>query len=249
MELLPAIDLRGGQAVRLTQGDFARQQSFGDPCRLAKDLVSAGARWLHIVDLDAARTGAPVHRDLVRALVEEVGVPVQVGGGIRAAGDVEQLLDAGVARVVLGTAAVEDPNFAIETAGRYPGRVALGLDYRRRADGSLEGATRGWVEGSARTVPELLAEVAGAPLAAVVVTAIERDGTLAGPDLRGLVSVLGATELPVIASGGIGSTADLQAVAALRSGGRTVEGVIVGRALVDGTMTMEEALPACVPSG
>jgi phosphoribosylformimino-5-aminoimidazole carboxamide ribotide isomerase len=251
VELLPAIDLIGGSAVRLVQGDFARQQGYGDPKDLARRFVAGGARWLHVVDLDAARSGRPVHRDLVVALAAEAGVPLQTGGGVRTADDVAELLWAGVARVVLGTAALEDPGLAVRCARRHPGQVALGLDYRRRADGSLEAASRGWEVGSGRTVDELLAAVAGEELGAVVVTAIERDGTLAGPDLEGLVAVLEATEVPVVASGGVGDLADVEALAALVApgSGRRLAGAVVGRALVDGRLDLEEAIAACAPSG
>ncbi len=249
MELLPAIDLRGGSAVRLTQGDFDREQGYGDPMALALDFVARGARWLHVVDLDAARTGEPVNRPLVVAIARAAGVPVETGGGVRTEADVAELLEAGVARVVLGTAALEDPGLAMSCAARYPGRVALGLDYRRDDDGRLVAAVRGWLEGSGRTVAEVLEEVGGAPIGAVVVTAIERDGTLAGPDLEGLAAVLATTDLPVVASGGVGSAQDLVVLSQLESSGRRLDGAIVGKALVDGRTTVEEALAACATSG
>ena len=254
MELLPAIDLRDGGAVRLVQGDFDRQSDYGDPIALARRFFAAGARWLHVVDLDAARTGLPVNRATIKTIAADArvaGVRVQTGGGVRSAGDVEELLAAGVDRVVLGTAALEDPSLAARCARRHPGAVAVGLDYHRRADGALEAAARGWVEGSGRTVADILAELAGAPLGAVVVTAIERDGTLRGPDMAGLAAVLDATEAPVVASGGVGSAADLVALTALRSplAGRLLVGAVVGKALVDGRVTMEEAIAACAPSG
>ena len=174
---------------------------------------------------------------------------MQAGGGVRSAADVAELVDGGVARVVLGTAALEDPALAAKVAQDHPGAVALGLDYRRRPDGFLEAASRGWIEGSGRTVAEVLAELREVPLGAVVVTAIERDGTLAGPDLEGLSAVLDATSIPVVASGGVGSATDLRALAALRSsdGRRALEGAVVGRALVDGRLAVEEAIAACAP--
>jgi len=251
MELLPAIDLHQGQAVRLVQGDFDRSSTYGDPEALARSFVDRGARWLHVVDLDAARSGRPVHRDLVKALARSVDVPVQTGGGVRSLADVEDLLAAGLARVVLGTAALEDPGLAVAAATRHPGRVALGLDYRRLPDGRLEAASHGWAAGSGRMVDELLAIVAGAPLGALVVTAIARDGTLEGPDVGGLAAVLDASAIPVVASGGVGSVADVAALAALASPAerRTLAGVVVGKALVDGRMSIEEGLAACAPSG
>jgi phosphoribosylformimino-5-aminoimidazole carboxamide ribotide isomerase len=251
MELLPAIDLHEGRAVRLVQGDFDRSSVYGDPEVLARSFVDRGARWLHVVDLDAARSGAPVHRDLIKALARSLGVPVQTGGGVRTLADVADLVEAGLARVVLGTAALEDPDLAVEAANRFPGRVALGIDYRRTVDGRLEAASHGWAEGSGRTVGELLAAVAGAPLGALVVTAIARDGTLSGPDIEGLAAVLDATDLAVVASGGVGSAADVAALARVASParGRTLAGAVVGKALVDGRMSVEEGLAACAASG
>jgi len=254
MELLAAIDLREGAAVRLVQGDFGRQSDYGDPLEVARGWMSSGVRWLHVVDLDAARTGEPTNRELVVALAvmaAATGVRVQTGGGVRTPADVDELLTAGLTRVVMGTAALEDPPMAVACARRHPGAVAIGLDYRRRAGTGLEAAARGWMEGSGHTVPELLTKLEGAPLGAVIVTAIERDGTLTGPDLEGLVSVLGATDIPVVASGGVGSIGDLEALAALRSpdGSRALVGAVVGKALVDSRVGVEEAIAACARSG
>lgn len=254
MELLPAIDLIDGGAVRLVQGDFERQSDYGDPVALARRYACAGAGWVHVVDLDAARTGEPANRAVVTAIATELasaGVRVQAGGGVRTAEDVDELLAGGVARVVLGTAALEDPAKAADAARRHAGAVAVGLDYRRRPDGSLEAAARGWLKGSGRTVGEVLAALEETPVAAVVVTAIERDGTLTGPDTEGLAAVLDATVIPVVASGGVGSVADLRALAELSSPGtgRTLAGAVVGRALVDGRVDLEEAIAACAPSG
>jgi phosphoribosylformimino-5-aminoimidazole carboxamide ribotide isomerase len=253
MELLAAVDLRGGGAVRLVQGDFDREQAYGDPLTLARRYLEAGARWLHVVDLDAARTGTPVNRPIVRsiaALAADRGASVEASGGVRTEADLAELLGAGVDRVVLGTAAVADPGLARRAAERFPGRVALGLDYRRRPDGTLEPAVRGWLEGSGGSVRELLEKVAGAPLGAIVVTAIERDGTLEGPDVEGLEAVLGWTEVGVVASGGVGSLADLHRLSTLRGpGDRQLLGVIAGRALADGRVDVKEGVAACAVSG
>lgn len=250
MELYPAIDIRAGGAVRLTQGDFDRQQDYGDPVVLARLFVAAGARWLHVVDLDAARSGRPVNRARVLEIAEAVEVPVQSGGGVRTADDVDELLEGGVARVVLGTVALEDPNAVRTLADARPGRVAVGLDYRRVADGRSELAVRGWEHGTGQTLEDVVRDLSGTRVAAVVVTAIERDGTLGGPDLDGLGSVLAATDLPVIASGGVGGVSDLVALAGLRGpGGRVLAGAITGKALVDGRLTVEEGVAACAPSG
>jgi phosphoribosylformimino-5-aminoimidazole carboxamide ribotide isomerase len=255
MELYPAIDIRGGGAVRLTQGDFDRQSDYGDPLDLARRFVDGGAPWLHVVDLDAARMGRAVNRSTVLAIATSVGVPVQSGGGVRSEADVVELLDGGVARVVLGTVALDRPDLVGDLAAAYPGRVAVGIDYRRRPDGRTEVAVRGWEQGSGRTVAELLDELEGAGVAAVIVTAIDRDGTLGGPDLGGLGDVLAATSIPVIASGGVGAVGDITALALLEaeplpSGPpRRLAGAITGKALVDGRMTVAEGVAACTPSG
>ncbi len=255
MELYPAIDIRDGGAVRLTQGDFDRQSEYGDPLDLARSFVAGGAPWLHVVDLDAARLGRPANRSTVLAIARAVDVPVQTGGGVRSEADVAELIEGGVARVVLGTVVLDRPELVGELAAIYPGRVAVGVDYRRQPDGRTEVAVRGWEQGSGRTVPELLDELDGTDVAAVVVTAIDRDGTLAGPDLEGLVAVLAATSLPVLASGGVGGVGDIVALARVegepvRSGPRRrLAGVITGKALVDGRMTVAEGVAACAPSG
>lgn len=253
MDLYPAIDILGGGAVRLTQGDFDRQSEYGDPVALAGRFASEGAPWLHVVDLDAARSGLPVNRATVLAIARAVDVPVETGGGVRTLDDVAELLEGGLARVILGTAVLDDPDLVRQAANAYPGRVALGLDYRRTPDGRAEVAFRGWQEGSGRTVGELLDEVVGAGLAAVIVTSIERDGMLNGPDLDGLAAVLRSTDVPVIASGGVGSVADIEALCALKAavdGGppRRLLGAITGKALVDGRMTVEEGMVACARS-
>lgn len=255
MELYPAIDLRDGRAVRLTQGDFSREQRYGDPLALAATFIDGGASWIHVVDLNAARTGVPHERAMLGAIVRQAGsasVRVQTGGGIRTEDDVAAVLDLGMARVVMGTAALEDPVLATRCARRWPGQVAVGLDYAVRADGVAEARAHGWQEGSARTVPELLKiwDGAGEPIGAVVATEIARDGMLQGPDLTGLSSILEQTSLPVIASGGVSSLDDLRALAALRAGAgeRRLAGAIVGKALVEGRFTVEEAVAACAAS-
>jgi phosphoribosylformimino-5-aminoimidazole carboxamide ribotide isomerase len=252
MDLYPAIDIRDGGAVRLTQGDFNRQTDYGDPVALAEAFAAGGAPWLHVVDLDAARSGEPVNRGTVLAIAKAVAIPVETGGGIRSQADVTELLEGGLARVILGTAILDDPDLVRLSAARFPGQVAVGLDYRLGPDGRAEIAVRGWEEGSGRTVVEVLDELSHVELAAVIVTAIERDGTLRGPDLDGLAAVLAATGLPVIASGGVGSAADLSALArisvAVEGRPRRLAGAITGKALVDGRMTVEEAIAACALS-
>jgi len=253
MELFAAIDVMGGGAVRLVKGELDAPRSFGDPLDVARRFLAAGAPWLHVVDLDAARSGAPVNREVVMSLADEAhrsGARVQVGGGLRHARDVDELLAAGVDRVVLGTVAIEEPGAAALHASRHPGKVAVGLDYRRTPDGELELALRGWTQRAKAHPAQLLAGWEGVPLGAVVVTAIDRDGTREGPDTDGLSWMLDATALPVVASGGVGSAGDLSALAGLRSGaGRSLAGAVVGRALVDGSIEVKEAVAACAASG
>ena len=233
MELYPAIDLRGGRCVRLYQGDFDRETVYdADPVARARAFEAAGAPWVHVVDLDGSR-GTASNRDVVTAIATAVSVPVQSGGGVRDG----SLLDAGVARVVLGTMAVTDPAAAAALIAAHPGRVAVGLDHR---DGQVR--TRGWEESSGVDLLDALGwpELAGA--AAFVVTDISRDATMRGPDLAGLAAVVAATPVPVVASGGVGTLDHLRALA-----GTGVQGVIVGKAIYEGAFTVEEAVAACAP--
>ena len=242
MELYPAIDLLNGQAVRLYQGDYARETVYNsDPVAQAKVFADAGARWIHVVDLDAARTGSPLNREVIAAICDAVDVPIQTGGGVRSEEAADALFDAGVARVVLGTAALENPGLVRALAARHA--VAVGLDARGR-----EVAVRGWEEGSGKDLLDVARGFADAGVEALIVTEIGRDGTLEGPDLDGLGEVLEATELPVIASGGVGTLADIVALEALRSAGRRLSGAIVGRALYEGAFTMQDALGAVSPN-
>lgn len=183
---------------------------------LAQRFAAAGARWLHVVDLDAARTGDPVNRSTVLAIAAAVDVPVQVGGGVRTKRDVEELLAGGVRRVVLGTVVLDGLELTRALAGEFPGQVAVGIDYHLGADGTTEVAVRGWEERSGRTVDQVLDDLDGAGVAAVVVTSIARDGMLAGPDVDGLCQVLASTDIPVIASGGVASAADVETLARIR---------------------------------
>lgn len=232
--------------MRLAQGDFDRQSDYGDPLALADRYASAGARWVHVVDLDAARTGRAHNRELVLAIARLGILKVQAGGGVRSIADAEELLDGGVARVVLGTAAVTSPDLVDELSGRFEERVAVGLDHRGGGD---DVALSGWEEASGISLGQVLTRLEGVRLGAVVVTAIERDGVLSGPDHRGLRAVLERTAHPVIASGGVASADDLRALAALEAGGRKLAGVVVGRALVEGALSVEEAIAACAASG
>jgi phosphoribosylformimino-5-aminoimidazole carboxamide ribotide isomerase len=251
MDLLPAIDLRGGTAVRLTQGDFAREDRYGDPVALAASYIAAGARWIHVVDLDGARTGVPHERAVLAGIVRlanEAGVAVEFGGGIRSEDDAEEVLDSGVSRVVLGTAALEEPALAGRSARRWPGRVAVGLDYRVGEDGVAEAQAQGWLAGSGQSLTELLELWQHDPIGAVVATSVARDGMLSGPDLAGLRTLLETTALPVVASGGVSNIDDLALLAGLTGGGRRLSGAIVGKAIVERRFSVEEGIAACAAS-
>jgi phosphoribosylformimino-5-aminoimidazole carboxamide ribotide isomerase len=243
MDLYPAVDLLDGRCVRLVQGDFERRTVYGDPVETAIDLAGSGAPWLHVVDLDAARTGHPVNRRIITDIAAAVEVPVQAGGGVRDDSGAAALLDGGVARVVLGTAAVEDADLVERLAARYPGRVAAGIDHRRG-----EVSLRGWTQASGAGLLEVLGRLEDLGAAAVIVTDISRDGTLAGPDLAGLSAALAVSTVDLIASGGVGSVEDLARLARLDADGRRLAGVIVGRAIHDGRLDLKEALAACAPS-
>ncbi|MGQ0431065.1 MAG: HisA/HisF-related TIM barrel protein [Microthrixaceae bacterium] len=238
MDLYPAIDLRGGKVVQLIQGDFDRERIHGDdPVAVAEAFVAAGAPWIHAVDLDAARTGEPLNRHLIAAIAAAVDVPVQAGGGVRTLDAAAALADAGVARVVMGTAAMEDPDLVARVAARQP--VALGLDVRGR-----EVAVHGWEAGSGVDWVDALARLAACGAEAVVVTQIQVEGLMAGPDAAGLAEVLAATELDVIASGGVGALDDLLALDAVEASGRRLAGAIVGTAIYEGRVDVATAVAA-----
>jgi phosphoribosylformimino-5-aminoimidazole carboxamide ribotide isomerase len=201
---------------------------------VVRDFVAAGARRLHVVDLDGAKAGAPVQADLVQRMVEAAGVPCQLGGGVRTRDTAAAYLAAGVERVVLGSAAVERPELLESLAGEFPGRIVLGLDAR---DGLV--AVRGWLETSGLTAVDVARRHVGLPLAGIVYTDIARDGMLAGPNLEALAGMIAATPLPVVASGGVATAADIRRVAATGAAG-----CIVGKAIYAGAVTMPEALAA-----
>ena len=248
MDLFPAIDLQGGRCVQLAQGDFSRARTYGDdPVAVARSFVEGGARWIHMVDLDAARTGEATNTALIAAVAAAVDVPVQVGGGVRSAAAAEALLEAGVGRVVIGTAAFTVPGRVAELAARHPGSIAVGLDHRAVKDGPREVAVAGWQEGSGVELMEAVAGLAEAGAAALVVTDIGRDGMLAGPDVEGMAEVLAAAPdgLDVIASGGVSGVEDVAALARLEAGGKRLAGVIVGTALYEGRLSVAEGVRAC----
>jgi phosphoribosylformimino-5-aminoimidazole carboxamide ribotide isomerase len=240
--LLPAIDLRQGRCVRLYQGDYDRETVYGDdPVAQAAAFVADGASMLHVVDLDAALTGEPTNRAVIAAICDRCNVPVQVGGGVRTREAAEALFEAGVARVVIGTAALERPHLVADlVAGGRP--VAVGIDAR-----GDEVATHGWTERTGRTTSEVARRFAEVGVDALVVTEIGRDGTMDGPDLAGLGRLLDAVashSTAVIASGGVGSVDDLRALADLEISGHRLAGAIVGRALYEQAFTLAAALAA-----
>ncbi|HET6663150.1 MAG TPA: 1-(5-phosphoribosyl)-5-[(5-phosphoribosylamino)methylideneamino]imidazole-4-carboxamide isomerase [Acidimicrobiales bacterium] len=238
MDLYPAIDLRDGRCVRLYQGDYARETVYADdPVAQARAFAAEGAPWVHVVDLDAARTGDPHNYELVAAVAAAIDVPVQGGGGVRNDAAADALLGRGVRRVVVGTAALERPDWVRSLAGRYPGRVAVGLDARGH-----DVAVRGWAEGSGHDLVDVARRFEDAGVAALVVTEIGRDGTLSGPALDQLATVLEATGVDVIASGGVGTLADLRTLSVLEVDGRRLAGAIVGRALYEGAFRVSDAI-------
>ena len=247
MNILAAIDLRGGGAVRLLKGAYEQETSYGDPRALAESFVASGTDWLHLVDLDAARDGGRANRDIVLAIARSCGVPVETGGGVRTMADVEELVEGGIARVILGTAALDGSGLLEQATSAFPGRIGVGLDYRRSPTGSLEVAVRGWLEGSGFSLADAVARVTEVELSALVVTAIDRVGTLVGHDIDGLVRVLDLTTTPVVASAGVSMLADVAELNALRSpgSGRELEGVVIGKALVEGRLSVDEAVLAC----
>ena len=240
MEVIPAIDIRGGLCVRLEQGDYARETVFGDdPAAMARRWQEAGVPRIHVVDLDGAREGRPVNEEAVRSILSAVSVPVQLGGGVRDLSAVERCLSAGVGRVVLGTAAVKNPEVLVEAVSLYRERVVVGVDAR---DGIV--ATEGWMEASGVPVGELVRRLSEAGVRRVIYTDIARDGMMSGPNIGALAALLEETAgLPspvaVIASGGVSSPEHVRRLASVG-----VEGVIVGRALYTGALDLREALQA-----
>ena len=233
MLIYPAIDLLAGRCVRLRQGDYSRETVFSaDPAAVARHWVNLGADRLHVVDLDGAKAGKPVNGTLIRRIVEAAGVPVQLGGGLRSEEDLAAAFDWGVRWAVLGTRALQSPEFVRAAASRYPNRIVLGVDAK---DGFV--ATDGWLEVSRVKAVDLARGSANAPLAAVVYTDIARDGMMSGPNFDALAEMQAAVALPVIASGGISTMAHLRRLME----GRT-PGCIIGRALYEGTLDLTESL-------
>jgi phosphoribosylformimino-5-aminoimidazole carboxamide ribotide isomerase len=235
MILYPAIDLKGGQCVRLLRGAMDQATVFcDDPAAQARAFADAGCRWLHLVDLDGAFAGRPVNAAAVEAIIGAVEVPVQLGGGIRDRATIEAWLEKGVARVILGTAALRNPELVRSVAAAHPGRIAVGIDAR---DGRV--AVEGWAETSETQAAELACRFEDAGVAAIVYTDIDRDGAMAGPNVAATAALARGVRVPVIASGGIASMADLRA---LKESGAPLDGAISGRALYEGRLDLSEAV-------
>ena len=235
MILYPAIDLKDGQAVRLIHGDMNRATVFNDdPAAQAMAFVEAGCDWLHLVDLNGAFAGAPVNAAPVEAILARTRTPAQLGGGIRDMATIERWLGKGLARVILGTVAVENPALVREAARSFPGQIAVGVDAR---GGRV--ATKGWAEETEVDATDLARSFEDAGVAAIIYTDINRDGAMQGPNIEATAALARAVSIPVIASGGVSSLDDLRA---LKSCGAPLDGVISGRALYDGAIDLRAAL-------
>lgn len=236
MIVFPAIDLKDGRCVRLRQGAMDDATIYNDdPAAQARTFEAAGARWLHVVDLDGAVSGLPKNASAVSAILKAVAMPVQLGGGIRDRARIEAWLEAGVRRVVLGTAAIANPELVREAARAHPGRIVVGIDAR---GGKV--AVDGWTRATETTARELADALAGAGVAAIVYTDIDRDGVLGGPNIEATVALAKGLPVPVIASGGVSSLDDLARLRAHEKDG--IAGVIVGRAIYDGRVDLKRAL-------
>lgn len=234
--IYPAIDIRGGKCVRLIQGDYAQETVYHDqPEEAAAAWEDGGAEWIHLVDLDGAKEGRPVNAELIGRIAKRVKAPVQVGGGLRTEADVKLLLDLGVSRVILGTAAIEDRAFVEKVLERYGKQVAIGIDAR---NGFV--ATRGWLETSEVKAEVLACELAAKGAETFIFTDISRDGMMKGPNVEAIVALAKTSGKQVIASGGVSTLADLEALAAHAQDG--VSGAIVGKALYTGAIDLREAV-------
>lgn len=235
MYIIPAIDLRDGKCVRLIQGRYNRQITYqDDPVEQAREFSSAGAQWLHIVDLDGAKVGRPVNTDTISAIAALKRFKIEVGGGLRDQTSITQLLDMGVERVIIGTKAVSDFEWFSQMAEKFSGKIVLGLDAR-----GSKVATHGWTQDSPQQLLEFAVEAAKLPLAAIIYTDITRDGMMTGPNFERTKALVQAVDVPVIASGGVGELSDIKKLAELGA-----EAVIIGRSLYEGTLKLSDAINA-----
>ena len=233
MEIWPAIDLRGGQCVRLQQGDYNKQTVFGaNPAEMAQKWTSEGGRHLHLVDLDGAKDGKPVNMPSVKAILQAVDIPCELGGGIREEAVLSELFDAGLTRAVIGTLAIKQPEWFAEMCRKFPGKLVLGIDAR---NGLV--ATDGWLETSSTDAIALAKRYAELPLAAIVYTDIATDGMMKGPNVPAMAAMQAALDVPVVASGGVTTLDD---VSQLKRAG--MAGAIIGRSLYEGRILLKEAI-------
>ncbi len=239
MYVIPAIDLRDGKCVRLIQGEYHRQITYqDDPVKQAKDFSSAGAEWLHIVDLDGAKVGRPVNTDTISAIAKLGQFKIEVGGGLRDEASIKKLLDMGIERVIIGTKAVSDFEWFSQMVKKFRGKIALGLD----AKGSKV-ATHGWTQDSPQNLLEFAIKAAKLPLAAIIYTDITKDGMMTGPNFERTKALVQAVKVPVIASGGVTKISDIKKLAELG-----VEAAIIGRALYEGALELSDAINAAANS-
>ncbi len=236
MLILPAIDLRGGQCVRLTQGDYSRERIYdSDPVRVARTFADEGAPWIHVVDLDGAKAGEPANWDAIESIARAVTIPIEVGGGVRSIATAQRLLDLGAARVVVGTKLVQDQNLAREMFEKLGDKIVAGIDAR---DGKV--AVAGWIEQSELTAEGLAQKMASLGAKRIILTDIAQDGMLTGPNLELLDLVSSRVEIPIIHSGGISSLKDLKVL--YHEAAQRPEGVIIGRAIYEGCFTAKQAV-------
>jgi len=235
MYIIPAIDLLDGKCVRLVQGDYHRRITYrDDPASQARDFISAGAQWLHIVDLDGARVGKPTNTDVISAIAALGQLKIEVGGGLRDENSIKQLLDTGVERVIIGTKAVNDFQWFSEVTEKFSGKIALALDAR-----GSKVATDAWTQNSPHQLLDFAVKAAKLPLAAIIYTDITKDGMMAGPNFERTETLVHAVKTPVIASGGVREIADIKKLAELGA-----EAVIIGRSLYEGTLELADAIKA-----
>ena len=233
MQIWPAIDLRDGKCVRLRQGDYRRETVFDDdPAVAARRWVDSGGECLHLVDLDGARDGRPVNREAIARIVETAGVPCELGGGIRDEASIGELLELGLARLIVGTRALREPDWFRQMCGQFPGKLVLGIDAR---DGKV--ATDGWLETSGVDAVEMARSLADVPIAAIVYTDIAKDGMMAGANVEAMAAMCTAVPVPVVASGGATTIEDVRRLAAV-----DMAGCIIGRALYEGKLDLAEAI-------
>ena len=233
MQIYPAIDLRDGKCVRLKQGDYAQETVFGaDPAAMAQRWVSEGATYLHLVDLDGAKEGRPINGRSVRAIIKACGVPCQLGGGLRTEDDIKDALSWGVARVIVGTKALQSPKWLAQMSHQFPGRIVLGIDAK---DGKV--ATQGWLDVSEIGALDLAKQCARPPLSAIIYTDISRDGMMQGANVEAMQAMAAAVPMPVIASGGVTTLEDVRRLARLG-----LAGCIIGRALYEGCLDLAQAI-------